>query len=48
MDIKELKEAIAVLAELDPAEVPEAADQIAEALAAELEESDEPEENPTG
>ena len=39
---------IAELAEIDSAEAPEAADQIADALAAELEESDEPEENPTG
>ena len=33
MDTKELKEAIALLAELDPAEVPEHADRITETLA---------------
>ena len=48
MDTKELNEAIAALAELDPADVPDLADQIAETLAAELEASDEPEGSPTG
>jgi hypothetical protein len=48
MDTKKLNEAIAVLAELDPVDVPDPADQIAEALAAELESSDEPEGSPTG
>jgi hypothetical protein len=37
MDTKELMEAIALLAELDPAEVPEHADRITEALAEILE-----------
>ena len=46
MDTKQLTEAIAQLAELDPAEVPDPADQIAEALAAELEASEEPEATP--
>ena len=48
MDTKELNEAIAALVELDPADVPDPADQIAETLAAELEASDEPEGSPTG
>ena len=48
MDSKKLNEAIVRLAELDPADVPEAADQIAEALADDLEASDEPEGNPAG
>jgi DNA-directed RNA polymerase specialized sigma54-like protein len=48
MDTKKLNEAIARLAELDPADVPDAADQIAEALAAQLELSDEPEGDPAG
>ena len=39
---------IADLAELDPAEAPDLADEITDGLAAELEESDEPEENPAG
>ena len=48
MDSKKLNEAIVRLAELDPADVPEAADQIAEALAAQLELSDEPEGDQAG
>ena len=46
MDTKELNETIAELAELDPAEVPDAADEITETLAAQLEASDEPEGSP--
>ncbi len=46
MDTKELNEAIAELAELDPAEVPDAADEITETLATQLEASDEPEGSP--
>ncbi|HKZ29396.1 MAG TPA: hypothetical protein VJ482_07125 [Acidimicrobiia bacterium] len=42
MNIKELNEAIALLADLDPADVPDPADLIAEALAAQLEASEEP------
>jgi hypothetical protein len=42
MDSKTLSEAIARLAELDPAEVPDAADEIVDALAAELETAEEP------
>ena len=41
MDRKTLTEAIARLAELDPAEVPDAADEIVDALAAELETAEE-------
>lgn len=48
MNTKELNEAVARLAELDPADAPDPADQIAETLAAQLEESDEPEASPAG
>jgi len=48
MDTKKLNEAIARLAELDPVDVPDEADRIAEALAAQLEASDEPEGSPAG
>lgn len=48
MDTKELKETIGQLADLDPADVPDRADQIAETLAAELEASEEPEATPAG
>ncbi len=42
----ELAEGLAELAELDPAEVPDAADEITETLATQLEASDEPEGSP--
>jgi hypothetical protein len=48
MDTKELNEAIALLAEMDPAEAPDPADRIAEALAGQLEESEDPEARPAG
>ena len=48
MDTKELDEAIALLAEMDPADAPDPADQIAETLAAQLEASEEPDGSPTG
>jgi hypothetical protein len=48
MDTKELNEAIALLAELDPAEVPDPADEITETLAARLEASEESDGNPAG
>jgi hypothetical protein len=48
MDIKELEEAIAHLAEIDPAEAPDPADLIAEALAAQLEASEEADTLPAG
>ncbi len=48
MDIKELNEALKRLSELDPAEVPELADQIVDVLAAQLETAEESEENPAG
>ena len=42
MDTKELNEAIAHLAGIDPADAPDPADEIAETLAAQLEASEEP------
>jgi hypothetical protein len=48
MDTKKLTEAIARLAELDPADVPDAADDIVDALAAELESAEEPGPVPPG
>jgi hypothetical protein len=47
MDVKRLTEAIARLAELDPAEVPDAADGIVDALAAELEAAEDPNPQPS-
>jgi hypothetical protein len=46
MDTKELNQAIADLAEMDPAEAPDPADRVAETLAALLEASEEPEASP--
>jgi len=48
MDTTELEEAIAELAEMDPAEAPDPADRIAESLAARLEASEEPDPPPAG
>ena len=48
MNNKELDEAIALLAELDPAEAVDAADEIAETLATKLEASEEPDASETG
>ena len=48
MDTKELKQATDLLAEMDPAEAPDHADQIAAMLAAELEASEEPDAPPAG
>ncbi|MGZ8784594.1 MAG: hypothetical protein ACXW1Y_03400 [Acidimicrobiia bacterium] len=48
MDTTELKEAIAHLADIDPADAPDPADRIAETLASQLEESEEPEGRPGG
>lgn len=48
MNTTELNLAIADLAEMDPAEAPDPADQIAETLAAQLEESEEPGESLAG
>jgi hypothetical protein len=42
MDTRKLTEAIGRLADLDPADVPDAADAIVDALAAELEEVEDP------
>ena len=42
MDTKELDEAIAHLANMDPADAPDPADQIAELLATQLEASEDP------
>ena len=48
MDTKELTEAIARLANLDPAEAPDPADEIAEMLAAQLEASEDPDGSAAG
>jgi len=48
MDTKELNKAIALLAELDPADAADPADQIAEALAAQLEATAEPDGSSAG
>jgi hypothetical protein len=48
MDTKTLTEAITRLAELDPADVPDAADEIVDALAAQLEPDEEPGPVPPG
>lgn len=42
MNTKDLNEAVAHLANLDPAEAPDPADEIAELLAAQLEASEDP------
>ena len=47
MDSKTLTEAVARLTELDPAEVPDAADEIVDALAAELEKAEGPDPVPS-
>ena len=48
MDSRRLTEAINRLAELDPAEVPDAADEIVDALAVELEAAEDPAEPAPG
>ena len=48
MDTKELTEAIARLADLDPAEAPDPADEIAEMLASQLEASEDPDGSAAG